>query len=207
MATFNWQMKEWPKFTFSCVALKDELEAFAKAFRAVKEALRNPQSLELVAHTLTSEAVTTSAIEGVNVDESVVMPSICKALGVEYSPAGFTKDIRAEGVAKMMLAAELERMGAIIAEGAGPQTRYRLDIAYAEPIDEPIADPINDPIKRLILDLVKATPGINRERLAPKVGKSVETVKRAVAALIAAGKIEHRGSKKTGGYWTVAPAG
>jgi len=28
-------------------------------------------------------------------------------------------------------------------------------------------------------------------------------VERAVAELVKAGKIEHRGSKKTGGYWAV----
>jgi len=30
-----------------------------------------------------------------------------------------------------------------------------------------------------------------------------ETVKRAVASLVSAGKIEHRGSKKTGGYYAL----
>ena len=33
------------------------------------------------------------------------------------------------------------------------------------------------------------------------VTMSRATVKRAVATLVAAGKIEHRGSKKTGGYY------
>lgn len=35
------------------------------------------------------------------------------------------------------------------------------------------------------------------------VGKSTATVERAVAALVKAGRIEHRGSKKTGGYFAV----
>ena len=43
--------------------------------------------------------------------------------------------------------------------------------------------------------------GINRERLALKVWRSVETVKRGIAAIVAAGRIVHRGSKKTGGYY------
>ena len=36
------------------------------------------------------------------------------------------------------------------------------------------------------------------------VGKSTATVERAIAALVKAGKIEHRGSKKTGGYYAVS---
>ena len=102
--TFNWQQKGWPKATCNRAALRDELKAFAAAFKTLKKALKGPQDMEVVARALTDEAVKTSAIEGVSVDESVVMSSICKALGVAYAPKGFTKDARAEGVAQMMLA-------------------------------------------------------------------------------------------------------
>ena len=101
---FNWQQKGWPKATCNRAALRDELKAFEAAFRTLKKALKAPQDMEVVARALTDEAVKTSAIEGVSVDESVVMLSICKALGVAYAPKGFTKDARAEGVAQMMLA-------------------------------------------------------------------------------------------------------
>lgn len=101
---FNWQQNEWPNFSFSRAMLRDELNAFAKAFKAVKVALKTPQPPEAIAETLTAEAVRTSAIEGVNVDESVVMSSICRALGVANAPPGFAKDVRAEGVAKMVVA-------------------------------------------------------------------------------------------------------
>ena len=103
--TFNWQQKGWPKATVSKAALRDELEAFKIALRDAKRLfLGKPQEPEAVAHALAQEAVKTSAIEGVNVDESVVMSSICKVLGVAYAPKGFTKDVRAEGVAQMVLA-------------------------------------------------------------------------------------------------------
>lgn len=101
--SFNWQQKGWPRVTCNRAALRDELKAFEAAFKALKKALGKSQDLEVVARTLTDEAVKTSAIEGVNVDESVVMSSICKALGVTYLPKGFTKDARAEGVAQMVL--------------------------------------------------------------------------------------------------------
>ena len=100
---YNWQQKGWPRFTYNRALLSDELSAFADAFRKVKTALRSKQDPELIARTLTDEAVVTSRFEGVTVDESVVMSSICRALGVAYAPTGFTKDVRAEGVAEMML--------------------------------------------------------------------------------------------------------
>lgn len=101
---YNWQLESWPKATINRAALREELSAFTKAFKELKKALKKPQDLEVVARSLADEAVKTSAIEGVRVDESVVMSSICKVLGVEYAPKGFTKDARAEGVAQMVLA-------------------------------------------------------------------------------------------------------
>ena len=42
---FNWQRPEWPAFTFARSAPKDELAAFARAFRAAERALREPEDL------------------------------------------------------------------------------------------------------------------------------------------------------------------
>ena len=358
IAKYVWQSPAWPNFKFSRAALADELSLFAKAFAEAKRALKKPQPLEDVASAMTEEAVRTSAIEGVEVNESVVMSSICRALGVAYAPAGFPKDARAEGVAQMMLSVrrdwdkplsvqllkdwhgsllandprglkagafrdgpepmrvvrtnafgemeiryeappservpgEIDRFAArwrevpskpadialkaafmhphfesihpfedgngrvgralvakTLAEGLGlplvlpvstviarhrrdyyeeinaasqsldwtswaaffipvlaetltdcfSSTRYRLNCPLCEPID-PINDPISGSLGEDVLRLVTDNPGINRERLAFRVGRSVETVKRAIAALVAAGRIEHRGSKKTGGYF------
>ena len=103
IAKYVWQSPAWPNFKFSRAALADELSLFTKAFADAKRALKKPQPLEDVASAMTEEAVRTSAIEGVEVDESVVMSSICRALGVTYAPSGFPRDARAEGVAQMML--------------------------------------------------------------------------------------------------------
>ena len=105
---YNWQQQGWPNATVDLSAIKDELKAFKLAFTALKKCLEPAQDPELTAETLTSEAVTTSAIEGVRVDESAVMSSICRALGVSTPPMGFAKDARAEGVAAMMLAVRRE---------------------------------------------------------------------------------------------------
>jgi len=104
MNDYNWQQKGWPQATCRRAALRDELKDFETAFKALRKALKKPQDPEVVARAMADEAVKTSAIEGVVVDESVVMSSICRALGVAYAPKGFGKDARAEGVAQMMLA-------------------------------------------------------------------------------------------------------
>lgn len=89
----------------------------------------------------------------------------------------------------------------------------RLDNAKSDsvPINVPInkvADrdvPINVPIKETmagkVLETITRNPGINRERLAQELQVDVKTIGRALAAL--SGQVEHRGSKKTGGYYPV----
>ena len=64
------------------------------------------------------------------------------------------------------------------------------------------AEAINEAISEVISEAIEKEPSINKPRLASLTGKSLATVERIIAALIAAGKIEHRGSKKTGGYFT-----
>ena len=61
-------------------------------------------------------------------------------------------------------------------------------------------------INEAIYDAIKSRSGINKPEIVLRVGKSKATVERALAALIADGKVEHRGSKKTGGYHLVGEA-
>ena len=61
---------------------------------------------------------------------------------------------------------------------------------------------INGGIKKAVAD----NPGIGVAQLSRIVGVSVRTVQRAVADLKCQGVIEHRGSKKTGGYYFKAQA-
>ena len=56
-------------------------------------------------------------------------------------------------------------------------------------------------INEAINEAIKAHPGINRPQLLKIVGKSRATVERALAQLVKSGLVEHRGSKKTGGYF------
>ena len=60
-----------------------------------------------------------------------------------------------------------------------------------------ITEAINDAIS----EAIKRTPGINKPKLVKLIGKSRATVERAISGLISSSRIEHRGSKKTGGYF------
>ena len=73
--------------------------------------------------------------------------------------------------------------------------KRKTNVKVAEAINEVITEAINEAIKRL--------PGINKPKLVAQIGKSKATVERALAALVASGRIEHRGSNKTGGYYAV----
>ena len=52
-----------------------------------------------------------------------------------------------------------------------------------------------------ICEMIRHRPGIQRKELIEQTGASVRTVARIVSELLSGGTIEHRGSKKTGGYW------
>ena len=75
--------------------------------------------------------------------------------------------------------------------------------AISGPISGPINDAINDAISEAINEAIKRTPGINKPKLVKLLGKSKATVERAISELIASSRIEHRGSKKTGGYYSL----
>jgi ATP-dependent DNA helicase RecG len=53
------------------------------------------------------------------------------------------------------------------------------------------------------LDAISRVPGIQRKELVEKLNISERTVDRCIAELVSGGKIERRGSKKTGGYWAL----
>ena len=70
-----------------------------------------------------------------------------------------------------------------------------------ETLNETISEKINETINEAVLRLDAARPGLTAQRLIAASGKSRATVMRAIAALQREGKVEHRGSKKTGGYY------
>lgn len=57
--------------------------------------------------------------------------------------------------------------------------------------------------QKKVLDSIKTYPGISVPRLSKATGIPAKSIERHIAALIDQQLIEHRGSKKTGGYYTV----
>lgn len=101
--TYNWQMDDWPQLTFDKDSIRSVVGEFDRCFERLKAAIARVTEAEAEVEPLVQEAVRTSALEGVVVDESVVMSSICRVLGVRYSENGFGLDRRAEGVAQLVL--------------------------------------------------------------------------------------------------------
>ena len=62
-------------------------------------------------------------------------------------------------------------------------------------------EPINEPINLLLTQMIANEPGISKPQLVAKIGKSRATVTRALSVLRNTGRVEYRGSKKTGGYF------
>ena len=54
--------------------------------------------------------------------------------------------------------------------------------------------------QQAVLDCIKAHPGLKMPGIEAETGIPVKSIERHVKALVSRGLIEHRGSKKTGGY-------
>ncbi|RMG22580.1 MAG: Fic family protein, partial [Armatimonadetes bacterium] len=100
---WNWQHPEWPEFSYDASALERHEAEFLKqggillgAFKHLKLA----EETELLADAATSEALTTSAIEGEILDRESVRSSILRHLGL--SSTWRQGNSREEGIARLM---------------------------------------------------------------------------------------------------------
>ena len=78
-------------------------------------------------------------------------------------------------------------------------------VALPDKLPDKLPDncPINTSTKDRVFAHIRTHPGCSRQQIAESIGLSVESVKLALAALRkGTAKIEHRGSNKTGGYYT-----
>ena len=60
---------------------------------------------------------------------------------------------------------------------------------------------------KFLLTIIKENPGIQIKELADKLNRSIDTLNKQIKKLTKMNLIERRGSKKTGGYWTLKPEG
>ncbi|MFN7910283.1 MAG: Fic family protein [Bacteroidota bacterium] len=102
---YNWELKDWPKFTYSLIGLED---TFTKILRnegrfegIVKQLPNNIQATTLI-EMMIVEAMKTSEIEGEFFSRKDVMSSIKKNLGLAPASTKITNK-NAEGISKVMI--------------------------------------------------------------------------------------------------------
>ena len=101
---WNWQQPDWPEFRWNAARFTRAEEAFLVGGGVILGALEHLEKAEaetLVVDTFTTEALTTSEIEGELLDRDSVRSSICRQLGLKADP------LRAkpgeEGIAELMV--------------------------------------------------------------------------------------------------------
>jgi len=103
---YNWQLPDWPQFTYDIAAVEDGLITYAERIGRITGMLQGV-SAEMRAEALISgmvaEAIKTSEIEGEYFSRKDVMSSIRHQFGMvqEHEPV---KDPRAEGISELMMA-------------------------------------------------------------------------------------------------------
>jgi Fic family protein len=105
MATYNWQKKDWPHFTFSLQEVEEALfllmEKVGKV-TGILGALPEKIKIETLVELMVAEAIKTSEIEGEYLSRKDVMSSIRNNLGINPRPETI-KDKAAEGIGELMI--------------------------------------------------------------------------------------------------------
>lgn len=87
MAIYNWQMKDWPQFTYSVDGVEGDILLFAEKVgrvAGVLDALPEDTRQEVIIDIVLAEAIKTSEIEGEYPSRKDVLSSIRKNLGLQY---------------------------------------------------------------------------------------------------------------------------
>ncbi len=106
MATYNWQQKDWPAFSFDLANAGDDLFLFAEKtghLTGVLKALPENMQVDALLEVMVAEAIKTSEIEGEYVGRKDVMSSIKNNLGLNNKKEK-VNDQKADGVGQLMYA-------------------------------------------------------------------------------------------------------
>jgi ATP-dependent DNA helicase RecG len=77
-----------------------------------------------------------------------------------------------------------------------------VDTPSTHPIDEGVSEGVNEGVAR-VLSFIQNNPGIRTPQISSAMGVPIKTLERWLKRLREEGKVEFRGSPKTGGYWAV----
>lgn len=103
--TYNWQLPEWPHFSYSLAEVQLLIMNFAKEtgeINGIIQALPEEMQLDNLLQLMLSEAIKTSEIEGEYLSREDVMSSIRNNLGLNESPVAI-KDQQAGGIGLLMV--------------------------------------------------------------------------------------------------------
>lgn len=103
--SYNWELPDWPNFTFSVANVEVKLYEFAQetgAFNALINTLPEEIKSQITLELILFEAINTSAIEGEFLSREDVMSSIKNNLGINKT-IEVVKDKRASGIADLMI--------------------------------------------------------------------------------------------------------
>lgn len=105
MIRYNWQLKDWPNFTYSLENVEDKLFLFAEKtgkVTGVLNALPQNTQTEAIIDIMVSEAIKTSEIEGEYLSRKDVLTSIGKNLGLANKLENII-DKKAVGIGELMI--------------------------------------------------------------------------------------------------------
>lgn len=102
---YNWQQRDWPKFTYTLEEVEEHLYTFATRVgrsSGLLSAITEEMQIEAVIALMVTEAIKTSEIEGEYLSRLDVVSSIRNQLGLLSTPEQ-VRDKRAEGAAALMI--------------------------------------------------------------------------------------------------------
>ena len=102
--TYNWQQKDWTKFSYDINKLEDKLYTFIEKsgrISGILKAMTREDHVQAMINIMVSEAIKTSEIEGEYLSRIDVLSSIRNNLGLNVNPE-YIKDKNAEGMATLI---------------------------------------------------------------------------------------------------------
>jgi len=96
----------------------------------------------------------------------------------------------------------LKTRKAIAFRGSRRTGGYWVKTGVGEGVDERISEGINEGVKT-VLDFIGRTPGLRAPQISKALDIPAKTLERQIRKLREKGKIEFRGSSRTGGYWAL----
>ena len=152
------------------------------------------------AHTPPSERHHEGISEGLNEGIKTVLDFIGRTPGLRAPQISKALDIPKKTLERRL--SSLKARNAIEFRGSRRTGGYWVKTSVGEGVNEGISEGVNEGIKT-VLDFIGRTPGLRAPQISKALDIPVKTLERQIRKLREKGKIEFRGSPRTGGYWAL----